>query len=193
MKYSDKEIVRAIKGGNADEVLEFLYHTVQFKISNWIIKNNGSEEEAQDIFQDSVLSFYNYVLANKFDETKSVDGFLFSIARNNWINRAKQKQKFIDSSEHVEYKIEQVEDNEFIQQSNDSDRAKKLDVLLSELGERCKELLTYSIFYKMSMEEISEKMDFNNANTAKTKNYKCKQRLMKIIDTNATVKDWLYQ
>lgn len=191
MKYSDKEIIEAIKKGNSNRVLQFLYRTVQFKITSWILKNNGSEEEAQDIFQDAVLSFYNYVLANKFDENKSVEGFLFAIAKNRWINKAKQNKRVVTiTSEH---KDDSTEDNDFLKQTFSKEKSDKIEDLLSHLGERCKQLLTYSIFYGMSMDEISVKMNFSNANTAKTKNYKCKQRLIKIVKENKRVKDWLYE
>lgn len=192
MKYTDKEIIISIKSGNSDQVLNFLYQTVQVKISSWILKNNGSKEEAQDIFQDAVLSFYNYVLAGKFEDGKSVEAFIFSIGRNMWVNRAKQKQKVITVDKEHEYKIEGSDENDFLQQTISAEKASKIETLLNQLGVRCKELLTYSIFYGMSMDEISEKMGFNNANTAKTKNYKCKQRLIKIVGENSNIKEWLY-
>ncbi len=193
MKYSDTEIVAQIKKGDSDSVLNFLYQTVQFKISSWIIQNNGNEEEAQDIFQDAVVAFYKFVLANKFEEGRSVEGFIFAIGRNLWINRVKQKNKLMMDAEGIEKLPEITEESDFLTEIVDAERAQKMEVLLSQLGERCKELLTLSIFYSMPMEDISEKMGFSNANTAKTKNYKCKQRLIKIIKENEQVKEWLYK
>lgn len=190
-KFTDIEIVQEIKRGNSDDVLMFLYQTTQFKLSSWIMKNNGNEDEAQDIFQDAVLSFYQYVLGGKFDEGKSVDGFIFSIGRNMWINRAKQRNKTVSGIEETNYGAEAEEASEFTALFTE-DKSEKMDALLTQLGERCKELLTYSIFYNMKMVEIAEKMEFSNADTAKTKNYKCKKRLMKIINEDDKVKGWLY-
>ena len=193
-KYSDIEIVKEIKKGNSDEVLLFLYETTQYKLTSWILKNNGDEEEAQDIFQDSVLSFYEYVLNSKFEVGKSVDAFIFSIGRNKWINRAKQKNKLVVGVEEKDFSVDKTPEisDEFSSLFTE-DKSAKMDVLLTQIGEVCKELLTYSIFYNMDMTSIAEKMSFSNANTAKTKNYKCKKRLMKIINENEQVKDWLYQ
>ena len=56
-----------------------------------------------------------------------------------------------------------------------------IETLMTELGERCKELLNYSIFDKKSMKEIAQIMQLANEDTAKTANYKCKKRLSKII------------
>ncbi|MFT6715633.1 MAG: RNA polymerase sigma factor (sigma-70 family) [Saprospiraceae bacterium] len=193
-KYSDIEIVDEIKKGNSDKVLLFLYQTTQFKLGSWIMKNNGNEDEAQDIFQDAVLSFYQYVLSEKFEVGKSVDAFIFSIGRNMWINRAKQKNKMVRGVEEETFSDHQNDEqgNEFSHLFSE-DKSAKMDALLTQLGERCKELLTYSIFYNMKMVDIAEKMTFSNADTAKTKNYKCKKRLMKIINEDELVKGWLYQ
>lgn len=191
-KFTDIEIVEEIKKGNSDEVLLFLYQTTQYKLSSWIIKNNGNEEEAQDIFQDSVLSFYQYVLGGKFDEGKSVDAFIFSVGRNKWINRAKQRNKTVSGVDEYVYGTPNEISSEFAAVFSE-DKSAKMDALLTQLGERCKELLTYSVFYSMKMVDIAEKMEFSNADTAKTKNYKCKKRLMKIINEDEQVKGWLYQ
>lgn len=192
-KYTDIEIVNEIKAGNSDEVLLFLYQTTQYKLTGWILKNNGNEDEAQDIFQDAVLSFYQYVLNGSFKDGASVDGFIFSIGRNKWINRAKQKNKMVTGVEENTLGITDPEEEEGFSSIMREDNAEKMNALLEKLGQRCKELLTYSIFYNLKMNEIAEKMAFSNADTAKTKNYKCKKRLMKIINDDEHVKTWLYQ
>ena len=190
--YTDIEIINEIKAGNSDGVLLYLYQTTQYKLTSWILKNNGNEEEAQDIFQDSVLSFYQYVLEGNFKEGASVDAFIFSVGRNKWINRAKQRNKLVSGV--TEDSLGQTNpEEEGFSKIMDEDNTDKMNALLEKLGERCKQLLTYSIFYNLKMTDIAEKMAFSNADTAKTKNYKCKKRLMKIINENDHVKTWLYR
>ena len=63
--YTNIEIINAIKSNNADKVLVYLYKNLEPKIRGWIVKNNGSKQEAQDIFQDSIVAFYSFVLKNK--------------------------------------------------------------------------------------------------------------------------------
>ena len=190
MRFSDEEILKAIQYGSSEEVLDFLYRTVQPKVSMWILQNNGDKEEAQDVFQDAVIAFYRYVKMNRFKQGNSVAGFIYSVSRNLWINRAKQKSRFVsDSEKHVNLA---AEENDFYAQTISEDRAQRIQELLTQLGERCKELLTYSIFDNLSMEEISKKMGFSNANTAKTKNYKCKQRMIQLVKENEYFRSALY-
>jgi len=63
--------------------------------------------------------------------------------------------------------------------------------MFSKLGNTCKQILLYSIFHKFSMKEIKEKMNFTSENVAKTKNYKCKQRLIELVKENASVENML--
>ncbi len=190
--FNDIEIINEIKAGNSDGVLLFLYQTTQYKLSSWILKNNGNEDEAQDIFQDSVLSFYQYVLDGNFKEGASVDAFIFSVGRNKWINRAKQRNKLVSGVAEESLGHSNPEEEGF-SKIMEEDNTDKMNALLEKLGARCKELLTLSIFYNLKMADIAEKMAFSNADTAKTKNYKCKKRLMKIINEDDHVKTWLYR
>ncbi|MBL4657838.1 MAG: sigma-70 family RNA polymerase sigma factor [Flavobacteriales bacterium] len=190
MKFSDEEILKAIQDGASEKPLTFLYETVQPKIKAWILQNNGDEEEAQDIFQDAVIAFYRYVTTGQFKQEYSIAGFIFQVSKNMWINRVKQKNKLTgDIEQHVNLRTEETD---FDVQTITQDRAEIIQEILSRLGERCKELLTYSIFHNMSMKDISKKMNFSNANTAKTKNYKCKQRLIKLVKDNEYFRTSLY-
>jgi len=192
-KFTDTEIIAAIKAGNATQELQYLYDTTQRKIRKYIVQNNGSGEEAQDVFQDSILTFFQHVLRGKFDQTKSIDGFLYSIARNQWINRAKKMQKQVSGSTNTAYMFKNTASNDYLSQKLSEERAEKVQSLLEQVGGRCKELLTYTVFYKMRMEEVAEKMELSGANAAKTQNYKCKQKLIQLIKDNGGLKAWLYE
>jgi RNA polymerase sigma factor (sigma-70 family) len=184
--YTNSEIIDAIKNNKADKVLLFLYKNLKPKISKWITTNNGSKEEAQDIFQDSILVFYSYVLKDKFDVDANIDAFIFRIAKNKWINYVKKEGKI--TSLEGDIKI-----NEESNSSSSKNKQQQLiNGLLEQLGTVCKEILTYTIFYKISMEDICARMNYNNPNTAKTKNYKCKQRLKNLINENPRIKQQLF-
>lgn len=180
--YTNKELLSLIQQGSTDKVLSYLYKSVQPKITSWVLQNSGSKEEAQDIFQDSVIVFYKYVVNKQFKVTESIEGFIFVTAKNKWINRAKQQQRTKGLSEEFNHiKEEEVREEKNIH----------VEALLEKLGEVCKELLTYSIFYKMSMEDIALRMNYSGANAVKTKNYKCKQRLVKLVKDKKGLRKYL--
>ena len=53
------------------------------------------------------------------------------------------------------------------------DDKKKVQEVLGLIGEKCKELLTYFYFDGIDMNSIAEKMQYNNADTAKAKKHQC--------------------
>ena len=192
-RYTDTEIVAAIKAGNADRQLQFLYDTTQHKIRSYVLNNNGSASEAQDVFQDAVVAFFQHVLAGKFEDGKSVDGFIYTVARNSWINRAKKASKMVRQTPAAENSNAMADTDHYLNRKVTEERAQNVQDLLATLGERCKELLTYTVFYKLRMDEVAEKMGFSNANAAKTQNYKCKQKLIRTLKENSNLKAMLYK
>ena len=52
---------------------------------------------------------------------------------------------------------------------------------LVDLGEPCKTLIEDFYINRLSMEEISEKFGYTNADNAKNQKYKCLQRLKRLF------------
>jgi RNA polymerase sigma factor (sigma-70 family) len=184
---TDRAILDAIHRGE-DSILEYLYKRVLPKVKSYIIKNNGSEDDARDIFQDAVLIFYKYVKLGKFDEKNDIAGFIFSISRNLWINLAKKKNRLSELSEDV---LTLPHSDNAADDLITKEREEFVMKLFSQLGDSCKTILLYSIYHKLSMKEIKEKMGFTSENVAKTRNYKCKQRLMNLVKGSVSIKDML--
>lgn len=188
MSMNDAEILAGIRSGNDTEALRHLYRQVLPKVVRFIRSNSGDEEEAYDIFQDAVMIFYKQVKSGNFKEEYQVAGFLYTVCRNRWINRARKKQRQTPLENH-DYHLEDpltIEGEVFSQE-----RESLVEELLSRIGEKCRQLLLYSIFENRSMKEISELMGFGSANAAKTRNYKCKQKLIRIVEDYPALKDQL--
>jgi len=62
---------------------------------------------------------------------------------------------------------------------------------MEQLGETCRKVLMYYYFEEMSMQEIADKLGFANTDTAKTKKYKCKQKLDELVKAQYTEQDFL--
>ena len=184
---TDQEILAAIDRGD-DAVLTYLYKTVLPKVKNYILRNSGTVDDARDVFQDSVLIFYKYVKLGKYNSGNDIDGFIFSVSRNLWINIVKRRKRIVQLTD------DQVSDTAGGNLSDEvisKEREHFIMELFDALGESCKQILIYSIYDKLSMKEIKEKMGFTSENVAKTKNYKCKQRLAEMVKENSSLKDYL--
>ncbi len=143
-------------------------------------------DECRDIFQDALLVFCTKVKTGVYKHDTEIDGYLYAVSRNLWLNRFKIKNR--KSSLPVE-EVEAVIDDNMEKVMIWREKQHTLNALLEKIGGVCMDLLINVVYHKMSMTQVCEKMGFANENVAKTKNYKCKQRLVQLIDSNADLTD----
>lgn len=179
----NKEILEAIRNGQNEKILNYLYKTALPQITNFITKNNGDEDEAKDIFQDAVVSLITTVKLGRFIEGKDVNGFLYFVSRNLWINRIKKRNKQFDIAELDS--PPQVESPLAVIITEDKKEA--IDVVLDRLGTKCKQILKYVIYDDLSMKEIASMMNFAGETVAKSTHYRCKQKLIEILENNKSL------
>jgi RNA polymerase sigma factor (sigma-70 family) len=184
--YSDQEILNAIfrEEGSEDKVLAFLYKESLPVIRKYITNNQGSVDEANDIFQDAVIRFYQAVKLGKFKGNCSIKTFLFGISKNLWLNYQRKKGKNVSEMELLN-----MEDEVDLEETLISEEKKQaVNNLLGSIGERCEQLLKLFLYDNLSMKEIAQKMGYPNEDVVKTTNYRCKQKLIQLINENKHLK-----
>lgn len=178
--YSDKEFLESIKKGD-EAALDYLYTKHYRMMVNMIIKNSGTEVEAKDIFQEALIVFWRKAMSPDFELTSKISTYIYSICQNLW-------RKELDRKKRLSY-----EEADGIQESNfdKKEKEKLVHQCINALGDTCKQVLTLYYFDGMSMNDIAEKLGFSNADTAKTKKYKCKKELDAIVKTRFSKEDFL--
>lgn len=179
-----KDIIRAIRAGNNELVLNHLYKEFLPRVKKMILKNSGTEDDAKDIFQDTVIIFYNHVKLNKFDEDKDIGGFLYSVARNLWINKVKKDNRFVQLDSVETWKGTEAD---ALDDLISEEKTIVIAEVMNSIGEECKQLLKYSIYDQLSLKEIAAKMGYSSEGVAKTYNYRCKQKLINLVKDNAYI------
>lgn len=180
----DVDILSAIRSGKDDKVLKFLYSDFYPSVRKYICSNSGNTDEAFDIFQESIIILFKQVKLDKFDDAYPVKSFLFTVSKNLWINRVKRMNRSISLPDDMEF----VETNKSVLHNLiDEERNNLVHYLLNQLGENCKQILHYTVFENLSMKEICKKLGYSSENAVKTRNYKCKQRLLELIKSNKII------
>ncbi|MCG8318694.1 MAG: sigma-70 family RNA polymerase sigma factor [Cytophagales bacterium] len=176
----DREILDKIAKGD-ESALKYLYKKYYRMMTKLVISNNGSEEEAKDIYQDALIVFWQKVIGGQLILTSRISTYLYSVCLNLWRKELDRKNRL----SHEEKDEAQYMDND------KEEREKIIHECINELGDTCKKILTYYYFEKMSMQDIAEKLDFANTDTAKTKKYKCKKRLDQLVKQKYSASDFL--
>jgi RNA polymerase sigma factor (sigma-70 family) len=185
----DLDIINSIRTGQDQKALNVLYKSLLPKIKKIIGLHTEAEEEAKDLFHDALLIFYKQVLNNKYDENYEVDGYIYSVAKNLWINKLRRNQKIeiIDPQEMPENEIYEATDEKII----DDEKNAVINNLFSMLDEKCSKLLTYTIYQDLSYEDIVIRMGFSSENAARTAHFRCKKYLMDLVKNNPQLSEML--
>jgi len=187
VKFIDSEILRAVHESDDKnhKIWVYLYHQVLPKVQNYVLKNSGNNEDAFDVFQDAMVAFCKYVRLNKFDKNYSVSGFIYSVARNIWINKVRKDKKLL-LTEMTEIMDNRTDSQDILSYLITNERKKEVNKLIGMLGEKCRRLLKMSVYQEMSGKEICIRLGFASENAVKTQKYKCKQKLLQIMKQQKT-------
>jgi RNA polymerase sigma factor (sigma-70 family) len=177
VQFTDDQFIDGLRNGN-NEILSALYKKYYNVVLKFIVNNSGTEEAAQDIYQESVIVLYEAAQKPGFELHCQLQTFIYSIAKRLWLKQLRKNSKTLlfredDDSELVDVSPE-LNDHET------KDREiEKMNKSLRELGEPCATLIRDFYVRKMNMDEIADKFGYTNADNAKNEKYKCLQRLKK--------------
>jgi RNA polymerase sigma factor (sigma-70 family) len=147
-------------------------------ILNFILNNNGSYDEAKDIFQEAMITLYQKAKSESFVLTSQIKTYLYSICRRLWLKRLQQLGKTTNGVENYDTVV--VEDDMEIHERRNAELG-IMDRVLNSLGEPCKSLIEAFYIEKKSMDQIALSFGYTNADNAKNQKYKCLMRLKKLF------------
>ena len=144
-----------------------------------LLRNNGTEDDAKDIFQEAFLVLWQNLEAGKFkpENDDAVSGYLFQVVRNKWIDRLRADNRRPTTT---------LKEENFAGlaastlNSEEENRIAEISRRFQQLGENCRQLLTRFYYRKMSMKEIAAHFGWTEA-TAKNNKYRCLQQLRTMI------------
>ena len=176
---TDADYLIGVKENN-EHIVRFLYKLHFPMVLNFILSNNGSEEEAKDVYQDAFIVLFNNVKRKEFKLECKLKTYIYSIVRRLWLNELKLKKLNIGDIFDVEgfVSISKEEEKSIY---NNNRNFQLMHESLTELGEPCKTILTDFYVNKASMSEIVDRMGYTNTDNAKNQKYKCLKRLKRIF------------
>ncbi len=177
MNYNNQDPVinGLIKGDQ--RVLKEFYEKLLPQVTSYIVKNSGTELEAEDIFQDAMVFVYEKIENNTLQLTSSLGTYVYAVSRNLWMNKLKRSNKVFNHEGIVAISIDN--DAGIIEEISTKERKYLYQKYFLKLGKSCQEML--SLFFDgLSMKDIAEQKGFTEAYTRKRK-FECKSKLVKMI------------
>ena len=181
MKYIDsKKLIEGIRSQDKT-VLKNLYADYFPSIKRFVIENNGSEQDAKDVFQDGIVIIYRKIKNGTFNLTSSFKAYIYSVCRYIWIKHLyDRKQNIYDQNIYVEYEgIQDISIDEY----EKNEQYKLYQTHFKRLNKDCQKVLQLFL-NKVSLKDIAEKMGIDSIQFVKRKKYKCKEQLIRYIKSD---------
>jgi RNA polymerase sigma factor (sigma-70 family) len=179
--YFDEVILAEIRK-NDERALRELYKTHYPMVVHLICSNSGTEQEAKDVYQEAVIAFYEKAQQPQFTLTCKIKTYIYAVCRRLWLKRLSEKKRTSGTINEAE--TFSGIDDEMTEIEEQEKRFAKMGTALNSLGEPCKSIIEDFYIRDFSMESITEKFGYTNADNAKNQKYKCLQRLKKLFFNN---------
>lgn len=164
---------------NDRKAIETIYKQHYKMVQSLIINNNGSVDDARDIFQESMIVLYEKARSGTFELNSQLKTYLYSVCRRLWLKKLQQQQKYVPEVDGLADMI--PVDEEIEAHGERQIEFQTMEKAMLHLGEPCRSLLEAFYLQKRNMTEIASHFGYTNADNAKNQKYKCLMRLRKLF------------
>ncbi|MEM6773047.1 MAG: sigma-70 family RNA polymerase sigma factor, partial [Bacteroidota bacterium] len=177
MPVPDQKILDAIRQGDQDQ-LGLLYDRHRQAFIAFAANYGLREERAVDLWQDSIIAFYENVTSGKLTTlTSSLKTYLFSIGRFRILDEHRRQKRQTTLTENGQELIEIHPDQQF----TPSEANEELDAAVNRLGDKCRQLLVHFYYDNFAVEAIAHRMGYANENTVSAHKSRCMKKLRELL------------
>lgn len=158
--------------------LRQLYKAYYPMVLNLVLTNSGNEQEAKDVYQEAIIHFYERLQQAEFVLVCKIKTYLYAVSKRLWLKRLAEQRKQVQ--------MENIDgfagiDQEMLELESKEKNFNAMDKALHALGEPCRTIVEDYYLRSLTMDEITEKFGYTNADNTKNQKYKCLQRLKRIF------------
>ena len=174
---SNTDLIKGIRSHDSS-VLRYVYETYYPIIEPYIIHNQGSEDQARDIFQDAMIIVYKRIKSGDLELTCKFGTYLFAICKNIWMQ---ERKKYLLRAEKLRQQAFVVNDpgpaDDPLLQNHLSELFNKH---FEHLSKDCQKILSM-YFNNFSVEDIRAAMNYKDLHHTADRKYRCKKSLINRI------------
>lgn len=184
-RFSEQEIIDGIRRRD-NRVLSYIYKSYYSAILNLVLTNSGSEDDAKDIFQETLIVVFKHVREKAdFSLTSGFQTYLYSIARLLWLKairtRKDDQKKLNESHPYIDFEPPKPFTDQDIRYS-------LYQRAFVTIPEDCQQIIRLTV-EGVSQKDIAEKLGFRSENYIKKRKHFCKQYLINKIKEDPEFED----
>lgn len=168
-KVADSILINSLKC-DSNAAFAALYKDYFPFVKTYVTRNSGNLEDAEDVFQDTMVILLQKVNHKDFTLTSSLKTYFIAIAKNQWLKRSRDNRLLpVESIEKYQPGTDAFPVEIRPQKTNEE----KMNSWLSKITANCQRILKALFFYREPIEIISKRMGWKNKHTATNQKYKC--------------------
>lgn len=173
-----QQLLATIKTGDAT-TLTNLYKTYRDDFVQWTCRSfYCTEADAQDVFQETMIAFYENVANGKLTElSSSVKTYLFAIGRNLLFKQKRKKKEQTADVEDYHFLSDNITIEDTIKLN---ERQELIYGLLDNMKEPCRSILVLFYYKRYSIESIANSLGYKGQGVVKNQKVRCLKTLRKL-------------
>lgn len=174
---SNSDLIHGIRNHDSC-LLKYVYDTYYPIIEGYITRNQGSREQARDVFQDAMIIIYRRIRSDELELSCKFGTYLYAICKNIWIQ---ERKKDLLRTEKLRQQALVVNDpgpaDDPLLQNHLTNLFNKH---FEDLSKDCQKILSM-YFNNFSVEEIRAEMNYKDLHHTADRKYRCKKSLINRI------------
>ncbi len=185
----EREIIDSIQQNSVERRKgeERLFTRYAYFIKEGIHKYSLTEEEAFDVYSDTIISAIEKIAKRSFEERSSLKTWLYQIFHNKYVDLLRKKStnkgSVHQTSSISDFLLEAADSAKtIIQQLVDKADKVVLKQKLNQLGDNCRKMLMFWA-ESYSDKEIAVEMEYKSSDVVKTSRLRCLEKLRQLYHT----------
>ena len=173
---------------NDSALIKEIYDRFAGKVKSYILQNRGSEDEAADIFQESLIDIYNQALHKGLKLTCPFEPFVLLVCKRKWLNELKKKGRHRVTNQPDD--LSNIGEDVFVaaeQLKLQDDQATLYMEMFNKLGDKCREIISKCLSNR-SQEEVASELGLTYAYLRKKKS-ECTAELINLIKSKQDLRN----
>ena len=166
-------------------IMKLLYTKVYPKVVRFVLNNKGSQEDAEEVFQDALYQLIVRAKVKGIELKSTFEGYCLVVCKNLWYQELNKRKKEVRNEGVFELKENNTQELTALLYQ---DRWDLFEEILQQLTEKCRQLLQ-AYFNKVPYHTIVEKFSYATENAAFQRVFKCKKQLAQRIQADVRYRD----
>lgn len=158
-----------------ERTLEAIYAKTYPMVRHYVKENSGTDEDAKDIFQEALITFYERAIHDQLTLTSSVSTYLMGICKNLWRQELDKRARKTGLSDSLGDEV-----GEEVTVDEEQPTAPLMN-FVEQLGDTCRSILVSFYYFGQRLEQIAEQHGYRSVRSATVQKFKCLERLRKAV------------